>query len=1707
MKLSVAVISAALAAREPDAGRRLAKITEKANELLGYSEDSSASDRKKEQVAKWIGKMLDSMNKIDVSACPVPGVDEDRFAVDDDFSELCEGSGKLPSMMRSYARKFGCDDGFPKKKFLDRFVRKSHKLKNVIRKAGKCPGGVVPDPSDPTDAPVTSSPIASACPENFWADCDDLDNTEIYFTNEWTCRNCFRVRATYGQNTNFNSYFSAARGDFVSVRFTEPVVWQTWNHPVSAVTEVGNDNTFKIDFKPDGNFMSGMLFEGNLQTSDDDLFVDGNWIIESAQHCRCRPGTTTTPTTTPDTTPDTTPETPETPPPCGNAFNEVEYYVDCDDQTWTTIKIEQREIEGDLLQLTMYQDRVALGSNFINPLSAYSGPITVYGSNPFHSSASLFKIRNFWHTSEPYIGPPCVPVDPCVGLDNCETYIDSCMIAPFAGNQIATTNGYEQFKISAEVRCTDRRAPTWENVLHVNTGTSREVFGDRYFTIWKKQGSVNEIRIVAPVLGNPNDELNAYVNCEEGWHTFAVQQTAVDRRQMNVEILFDGEVIESQLVRKQDVFNGSLNVEVASDFGWPAATDHYVRNFIHQDLSCPDPCFGEENCETFVDACEIFPSASNQLSTIQASANFKASIDIQCNHNMDMGRWLNIFHMSAGGEAGNPGDRFFAAWRQPNDQRLYFARGVPHGGFAEYKNVDCVDGEWNTYTLEQRQDEDSPDTVRMTFSIDDEVVTNNVYPTSDVFTGSVDVFSSRKSNPADVASEFAVRNFFYQTFEEVEPRVCEDRSDPCDGLEDCQTFIDSCIANPSASNNLGSIETTENFRTSIDIQCNHGMDMGRWLNIFHISAGGEAGSPGDRFFAGWRKPNEQQLYFALGVPEGGFAQYKTFDCVDQEWNTYVLEQRQDSSNPNIVVLTFSIDGNEIASYSYATSAVLSGTNVDVFSSRKTALVDVAWNFAVRNFYHQYFALDVPAPCTATDPCQDEDDCQTFINSCEAFPAASNQLGSINTSVNFRTSIDIQCSHSMENGRWRNIFHISAGNEAGSPGDRFFAAWKRPNNQQLYFALGVPEGGFAQYQTLDCVDGEWNTYALEQRQNEVNPNMVELVFTKDDVEIASYNYESAAVLSDTNVDVFLSRKSRNDDVAWKYPVRNFFHKSFDLVSPAPCTSSDPCDGVDDCQTFIDSCESFPSAGNQLGSINTSVNFRTSIDIQCSHSMDNGRWLNIFHISAGNEAGNPGDRFFAAWKRPNNQQLYFALGVPVGGFAQYKTLDCVDGEWNTYVLEQRQDKSNLDTVQIVFSRDGEEIASYTYDAAIVLSDTNVDVFSSRKTNNNDVAWLYPVRNFFHQSFDFCEDPCAGEENCSVIVDSCEINPSKNNQVATAPAALNYKMSADVFCADLYTVSNPWINIAHVTGGDDHSSPGSRNFAIWRHPRENKLHFHTNNPNGNHNDHSDYTPFVCTPGEWNTFTIEVRQAEEAPLALRYTVSIDGAEVKTGLYSSTGALTSGDLQFFVGDPWYNAASGYFVRNFIYQTFEDRVVSCDDPCEGEENCVSVVDSCGVNPTKNTEVATAPAALNYKISADVFCAELYTVSNPWINVIHVTGGDDRGTPGSRTFAMWRHPRQNKLHLHTNNPNGNHNDHSDYTPFVCTAGEWNNFSVEVRQVEGSPSTLSYVVSIDGTEMKTGTYSSTGALTSGDLQFFVADPWYNSADGYFVKNVVYQTFEEI
>ncbi|CAG5091188.1 Oidioi.mRNA.OKI2018_I69.PAR.g12907.t1.cds [Oikopleura dioica] len=765
-------------------------------------------------------------------------------------------------------------------------------------------------------------------------------------------------------------------------------------------------------------------------------------------------------------------------------FDEVEYYVDCDDDSWTNIAISQKPLEGGLLELSMYQDGELLGSNRVHSSDAFSGPIKVYASNPFMPPADFFQIRNFIHRSAPYEPASCDATDPCDGIHECETFINSCAVAPWRGTRLAEPNAHDQFKISAEVFCTDRVASNWENVLHVHTGTNREKFGDRYFTIWKQGGHADRIRIVAPAFDNPHYELNAYVDCAPGWHTFTVQQSKFDGNKMNLEIIFDGDVVESQVVEKNNLYSGPLFVDVSNEFAWPAAYDHLVRNFFHQNIACADPCVGKENCQTIVNECEILPVTNTKIMEVEASLNFKASVEVLCDHSLPLdGQWKNIFHMTGGENYGSPGDRTFAMFRSRNDNQLLITVNDPAGSnHQKYVYDECSQGRWNEYSVEVRQVENNPSLVRYVLSVNEREVLEGFYSRDGTLSeGPIHVYAA--DDYYQTATAHAIRNFYYQTFDELDGISCDDPTDPCEeeGLDNCNTIVDSCPVAPEPNKQIGTVDASLNYKLSVDVLCSHMMPLdGQWKNIFHVTGGENYGQPGDRTFAMFRNRNENKLLIVANDPNGSNHQsIRYVDCNDGEWNTYSLEVRQDETSINILKYAIFIDGVEIDAGLYSKDGALTEGDLKVFVSDD--YYDSALTFPVRNFFYQTFDEIEEVACeNSTDPCDGLENCTTVVDSCPINPKKNVEVGTISASLNYKFSADVLCSHTMPlDGQWKNIIHVTGGENYGNPGDRTFAMFRNRNENKLLIVANDPTGSNHQsIRYVDCNDGEWNTYSVE-----------------------------------------------------------------------------------------------------------------------------------------------------------------------------------------------------------------------------------------------------------------------------------------------------------------------------------------------------------------------------------------------------------------------------------------------------------------------------------------------------------------------------------------------------------------------------------------------------------------------------------------------------
>ena len=187
---------------------------------------------------------------------------------------------------------------------------------------------------------------------------------------------------------------------------------------------------------------------------------------------------------------------------------------------------------------------------------------------------------------------------------------------------------------------------------------------------------------------------------------------------------------------------------------------------------------------------ELTPVRNNQVATVAAALNYKVSADILCSQKPEETTWRNIVDIRNDPYAeGLIGNRMFTIHVSPLNGELEISVADPnliHN--RKLFQQPCTFGEWNTYSVEVRRMESNQSKLKYVVSIDGVLAAEGNYDAIDAYSAG-DLLAFASNDIIAPASNTAVKNFFYQTFEDC-------NFDPCAGLEDCQTIINGCAAAP-----------------------------------------------------------------------------------------------------------------------------------------------------------------------------------------------------------------------------------------------------------------------------------------------------------------------------------------------------------------------------------------------------------------------------------------------------------------------------------------------------------------------------------------------------------------------------------------------------------------------------------------------------------------------------------------------------------------------------------------------------------------------------------------------------------------------------------------------------------------------------------------------------------------------------------------------
>jgi len=481
------------------------------------------------------------------------------------------------------------------------------------------------------------------------------------------------------------------------------------------------------------------------------------------------------------------------------------------------------------------------------------------------------------------------------------------------------------------------------------------------------------------------------------------------------------------------------------------------------------------------------------------------------------------------GEPATLGDRFFMITRKNDDDTLLIniADSNKDNGRTG-KFVECTPGEWNTYKVTSRQNPDWPSHTYSTVTVDDVEVHQIRQDTHTVLaTGTnVDVYFSEKYSQA--ADAFQVKNFFHKTFDELDYEIipvmdCREEA-VCNILgED-----DSRVA--YKDHHVATVTAAVNYRISLDILCD-AMPVGEWYNMIHMTTG-----EGRFFYVSQRNINTQLLVEASDpTRDSGFAG-RWADCPAGEWTTITVENAQDSSDPAVTTLKFFNGDTLLHEQSAPTEDFMSGDELMVYISSPYS--KNSETHQLKNFVYERFEDFPVGPLN----CEEDDFC-TIVGADPVSPETGNLAATVTAAKNFKFSIDIKCSHAMDFGEFKNIFHVTNGPGDGVFGSRHFAIWRERNRNKMHMAWAnpkTPSGHSRNY--FECNDGEWNTYTMTKRQQASNLAWTWYTLAIDGVTQSAKRFHEPTYGPFFDGEVFQVWLSRSE-AGTAFEVRNFTYEKF------------------------------------------------------------------------------------------------------------------------------------------------------------------------------------------------------------------------------------------------------------------------------------------------------------------------------------------------------------------------------------------------------------------------------------------------------------------------------------------------------------------------------------------------------------------------------------
>ena len=286
--------------------------------------------------------------------------------------------------------------------------------------------------------------------------------------------------------------------------------------------------------------------------------------------------------------------------------------------------------------------------------------------------------------------------------------------------------------------------------------------------------------------------------------------------------------------------------------------------------------------------------------------------------------------------------------------------------------------------------------------------------------------------------------------------------------------------------------------------------------------------------------------------------------------------------------------------------------------------------------------------------------------------------------------------------------------------------------------------------IGCEHKTWQRFRLHQQN--IKPGKYIRTLSHGDIIISQVLFDEQDPPDLSGVKVQLGGTYSAGELA---EVRNFYFHKLE-------TCSDPCDGKQDCTTFINGCGLLSADSDYLaGQFLISKNMKISYELKCDHSlMVNHPSRYILKLM---ESG--GTYLYDLKYYDHNKALTIYYDIPGSDGQAIHHLNCAHGAWERMVFEMRFKKDEQgDRVAVTFTKNG-ILKGHRMFSDGHIRENEIFLIILKQTWTDQPSFA-TIRNFIHEYLPDrdtnlgntdCTNSCQNQSHC-IVIENCTFSPER-------------------------------------------------------------------------------------------------------------------------------------------------------------------------------------------------------------------------------------------------------------------------------------------------------------------------------------------------------------